>query len=416
MFRTFFIFLLALFQPILIGITTNTEKSMFKTQHILFTLLLSSISFKLLAADPLQIEIAYLQYQPDRPPALSNILPEPDDAGLKGAELGIQDSNTTGRFLQQHYQLSTTISTDADDMFAKASALKAQGTRLFVANMPAIHLEQLSRQLGKDVLIFNAGSQADELRTQTCLSNVLHSAPSRAMLTDALGQWLNAKRLKRWLLISGNQPEDKAYANAIKRTAKRFGSKIIEEKQWSFDTDLRRTAQKELPLFTQTDEYDVVIVADERGDFGEYLLYNTWYPRPVAGTQGLTPVTWHRVVEQWGAAQLQSRFGKLSNRWMTGKDYASWAAVRTLAEAVTQTRKNDAATLRRFILSDKFQLAAFKGRKLSYRTWSGQLRQTIPVIHPRAVVSQSPQPGFLHPVTDLDTLGFDKPESRCRLL
>ncbi len=44
-----------------------------------------------------------------------------------------------------------------------------------------------------------------------------------------------------------------------------------------------------MPLFTQTAEYDVVLVADERGDFGEYLPYQTWYPRPVAGTQGLTP-------------------------------------------------------------------------------------------------------------------------------
>ena len=30
-----------------------------------------------------------------------------------------------------------------------------------------------------------------------------------------------------------------------------------------------------MPLFTQASEYDVVLVADERGDFGEYLPYNT---------------------------------------------------------------------------------------------------------------------------------------------
>lgn len=377
-------------------------------------LLLSSTA-ALAAKQPLTIDVAYLQFQPERPPALSNVLPEPDDAGLAGAELGIKDSNTTGRFLNQKYQLTHKISTDAEQMLQDGKNLYDSGIRLFVVNMPSAQLQTFSAAMGNDALIFNAGSQADDLRTDVCLNNVLHTTPSRAMLTDALGQWLNAKRLKEWLLISGNQPEDKAYANALKRTAKRFGAEIVEEKQWSFDTDLRRTAQKELPLFTQTDEYDVVVVADERGDFGEYLLYNTWYPRPVAGTQGLTPVTWHRVVEQWGAAQLQSRFDKLAERWMTGKDYAAWAGVRSIAEAVTQTRSNNATELRSFILSDKFQLAAFKGRKLNYRTWSGQLRQTIPLIHPRALVSQSPQQGFLHPVTDLDTLGFDKPESRCRM-
>jgi ABC transporter substrate binding protein (PQQ-dependent alcohol dehydrogenase system) len=87
--------------------------------------------------------------------------------------------------------------------------------------------------------------------------------------------------------------------------------------------------------------------------------------------------------------------------------------VRSIAEAVTQLKTAEPAAVRDFLFSDRFQLAAFKGRKLSYRPWSGQLRQPIPLIHPRALVSQSPQEGILHPVTDLDSLGFDAPESRC---
>ncbi|MGB0467418.1 MAG: ABC transporter substrate-binding protein [Pontibacterium sp.] len=383
--------------------------------RITLTLFVILCSGALKASETLQVDIAYLQYQPGKPPALSNVLPEPEDAGLKGAELSIKDSNTTGRFLKQHYQLHRALETKAEAVLAAAGEFKAQGIRLFITNLPAAELSQVSALLGNEAIIFNAGSQADELRTTACLSNVFHTLPSRAMLTDALAQWMTAKRLSKWLLIHGNQPEDLAYARALKRSAKRFGSKIIAEKQWSFDTDLRRTAQKEVPLFTQTKEYDVVMVADERGDFGEFLLYNTWYPRPVAGTQGLTPVTWHRVVEQWGAAQLQSRFDKHAKRWMTGKDYAAWAGIRAIAEAVTKTGSKDALTLRSYILSDNFQLAAFKGRKLNFRSWSGQLRQTIPLIHPRALVSQSPQTGFLHPVTELDTLGFDKPESQCQM-
>ena len=33
----------------------------------------------------------------------------------------------------------------------------------------------------------------------------------------------------------------------------------------------------------------------------------------------------------------------------------------------------------------------------------------------RMVVSVSPQEGFLHQVSELDTLGVDQPESKCRL-
>lgn len=365
------------------------------------------------ANDGLEINISYLKQEIDQGPVLSNILPKPEDAGLMGAELGIKDSNTTGRFLKQKYKLTTSETDSTEELIKTAQEQFSQGIRFFVTNAPADTVKQLSTQLPEGALIFNAGSANDDLRSKACLSNVLHTLPSRAMLNDALAQWLKYKRLTDVLIITGPTEGDKAYRDAFKRAAKRFGIKIVDEKQWDFDSDLRRTAQKELPLFTQTKEYDVVFVADERGDFGEYVLFNTWYPRPVIGTQGLTPVAWHRVVEQWGAAQLQSRFDKLSGRWMTNEDYAAWAAVRSVAEAVTRTSKADYETVNSFIRSDSFELAGFKGRKLDYRQWSGQLRQPIPLVHPRSLVSQSPQDGFLHPTNELDTLGFDKREVKC---
>ncbi|WP_428035069.1 ABC transporter substrate-binding protein [Amphritea sp.] len=380
--------------------------------------ILAAALFSLCAqANPQEIRIGYIAYHPNQGPVLSNLLPEPEDRGFSGAELGLQDNNTTGRFLHQHYTLVSALANTPEEVNPTVKKWLDDGLRLLITDLPQqelISLNKLARSYG--AVLFNAGSYADELRTQECLVNTLHTLPSRAMLTDALGQWSNARRLQRWLLIKGSQPEDLAFADALKRSAKRFGLKIVAEKTWSFDTDLRRTAQRELPLFTQTDEYDLVVIADERGDFGEYVMYNTWYPRPVAGTQGLTPVAWHRVVEQWGAAQLQSRFEKDYHRWMNSKDYAAWAAVRSIGEAVTQTKSADTETLFRFINSDQFQLAAFKGRKLNYRSWSGQLRQPIPLVQPRSLVAQPPLEGFLHPVTDLDTLGFDKPESSCTVV
>ncbi|UTW04677.1 ABC transporter substrate-binding protein [Amphritea atlantica] len=364
----------------------------------------------------LDIKIGFIAYHPHQAPVLSNLIPEPDDRGFKGAELGLKDNNTTGRFLKQHYTLVSELADSPEQVSTIVKGWLKQGITLLVTDLPSAQLQQISALATQhNAIVFNAGSYANELRTEQCLENTLHTLPSRAMLTDALAQWANFRRLKNWLVIKGDTEEDIAYADSIKRSSKRFGINLIAEKTWDFDTDLRRTAQTELPLFTQTDEYDLVVVADERGDFGEYVQYNTWYPRPVAGTSGLKPVAWHRMVEQWGAAQLQSRFEKLSSRWMNDKDYAAWAAVRTIGEAVTQTRSNAPEELFSFITSDKFQLAGFKGRKLNYRPWSGQLRQPIPLVHPKSLVSQPPLEGFLHPVTELDTLGFDKPESSCQV-
>lgn len=362
----------------------------------------------------LDIRIGYLEHTPERGPVLSNVIPEPEDAGLRGAELAIADSNSTGRFLKHAYRLESAEAASPAALLEQARALHATGLRLFVVNAPADSLRQLSAAL-PDSLLFNAGSADDALRTDACASNVLHTLPSRAMLADALGQFLAVRKWNRALLIPGPTEDDAAYADALRRAAKRFGVKIVAEKPWSFDNDQRRSAQAEMPLFTQTAEYDVVLVADERGDFGEYVPYHTWYPRPVAGTQGLTPTGWHKTVETYGAAQLQKRFEEHAGRWMNDRDFAAWIAVRSVAAAVGRLKSSDPAAIRQLALSGELPLDGFKGRKLSYRDWNGQLRQPIPVVQPRALVTTSPQDGFLHPLTDLDSLGFDRPESRCNL-
>lgn len=372
----------------------------------------------LLAAGPasaaLEVRIGYLGYTPDRGPVLSNVIPEPADAGLRGAELAIEDSNSTGRFLKHSYRLQAAETASPAALLEQARALHADGLRLFVVNAPADSLRQLAAAL-PDSLLLNAGSADDSLRVEQCAANVLHTLPSRAMLADALGQFLAARKWQRALLIPGPTADDQAYADALRRAAKRFGVKIVAEKPWSFDNDQRRSAQAEMPLFTQTAEYDVVLVADERGDFGEYVPYHTWYPRPVAGTQGLTPTGWHKTVETYGAAQLQKRFEEHAGRWMNDRDFAAWIAVRSIATAANKLRSSDPAAIRQLALSADLPLDGFKGRKLSFRDWNGQLRQPIPVVHPRALVTTSPQDGFLHPVTDLDSLGYDRPESRCDL-
>jgi ABC transporter substrate binding protein (PQQ-dependent alcohol dehydrogenase system) len=235
------------------------------------------------------------------------------------------------------------------------------------------------------------------------------------MLTDALAQWLARRQWQDVFLIVGPTTDDKAWATAFHRAAKRFGVKILEEKPWTFNADLRRTASSELPRFTQGGDYDAVVVADERGDFGEYVPFNTWLPRPVVGTQGMSPEAWHRSLENWGAGQLQSRFETLAKRPMNSSDYAVWAAVRAIGEGVIRTKKAAAPVLRSYLLSDDFQLSGFKGTKLTFRTWNGQLRQPILLVHPRALVSVSPQEGFLHQKTELDTLGYDEPESLCQI-
>jgi ABC transporter substrate binding protein (PQQ-dependent alcohol dehydrogenase system) len=358
----------------------------------------------------------------DVPPPLSLLDMRPQDDGLAGAQLAINDNNTTGRFLKQHFVLDVVQGSNAGELIAEVGKRVEAGVSFVAIDASPQTVIALADSLkGRDALILNAGSSDDRLRESDCRPNVVHTAPSRAMLADALAQYLRWKRWERWFLVHGTEPDDMAYAEALRRAAKRFGLKIVEERAFKYDVGGRRAdggyeqVQEQIPAFTQrAPAYDVLVVADESGLFGEYLSYRTWDARPVAGTQGLVPTSWHPSLEQWGATQLQNRFRRLANRAMRPLDYDVWVALRSIGEAATRSKSAASADLIAYLKSTDFDLAAFKGRKLSYRAWDGQLRQPIVIGTAKLPVSISPQPGFLHQFTDLDTLGVDKPETNCR--
>lgn len=369
-----------------------------------------------LAQEVAVVRIAYLEQVTERPPKLSNLELPPEDEGIAGGRLSIKDNNTTGQFLKQSFELVVSEVAPEDDPLPAFETLMAEGFQLIVLNVPADALLRIADAAkDRDVLFFNAGAPDDRLRSADCRGNVLHIAPSRAMLADGLAQYMAWKRWPDWFLVVGQRDGDALFAAALKRAAKRFGTKIVEERAWDYGPDARRTAQAQVPAFTQGVDYDILMVADEIGVFGEYLAYRTWDPRPVAGTQGLVPTSWHRTHERWGAAQLQSRFRKAFGRYMTPLDYHVWAAIRTIGEGATRTGSADFTAIRDYIRSPDFELAGFKGQKLTFRRWNLQLRQPILLAADKALVSVSPQQGFLHQRSLLDTLGIDEPESDCRL-
>jgi ABC transporter substrate binding protein (PQQ-dependent alcohol dehydrogenase system) len=246
-------------------------------------------------------------------------------------------------------------------------------------------------------------------------------APSHAMIADALAQFLVWKRWDDWFLILGSHPEDQDLAEAFRTAAKKFGAEIVEERLFEDTGGARRTdtghvlVQKQMPVFTQdAEDHDVVVAADEAGIFAEYLPFQTWDARPVAGSAGLMARTWHPALEAWGATQFQNRFEAMAGRPMREEDYQAWLAVRIVGEAATRVSSGDFAVLRDHILSSQFEIAGFKGQKLTLRDWDHQLRQPILLTTDALTVSVSPQDVYLHQVSQLDTLGRDRPETLCQ--
>ncbi len=391
----------------------------FVTAILIFAVPFHSIA----AAQPTEVKIGYLRGPLSK--TMISLLDVPAaNEGLAGAQLAIADNNTTGSFTGQRFLLVDAEFNPDDDGGAAIKSLAEQGVSLVLTAVSADDLLKLSdvAKSRPPMLLLNISAEDDSLREQQCRANVVHVAPSRAMLADALAQYLVWKKWRRWALVTGSHTGDKLLGEAFRRSATRFGAKVVAEREFADSGGARRSdsglseVQRQMPTLTQgLGDYDVLLAADENEVFAGYLPYRTWDARPVAGSAGLVPTSWNGAFDQWGAVQLQNRFMKSFQRGMKPLDAQAWTAVRMIGEAAARAGNTDADALIKYIKGPEFSVAAFKGQKLTLRDWNLQLRQPILLFDGRNTVSVSPQEGFLHPVSALDTLGPDRPETACKL-
>lgn len=376
------------------------------------------------AAEGFDVPIVFLSRAEEPRLPLAFVDPVVEDPGVWGARLAIKDNQTTGSFLGHRYELIEEVMAAEADIGEVFARHVQAGRRLFIADLARADLLALAEHPDSaGTLIFNGRIGDDDLRVTSCFPQIFHTALSRAMRADALVQFLVWKKWTDLFLLAGSTEGDQAYAAALRRAVSKFGAELVAEESYAYDPIARRTdsghiqVQRQMPLATQGagDDYDVLLAVDENEIFGEYLPYNTFAPRPVAGTHGLVPMSWHRVQEQWGSTQIQRRFAEIAGRWMEERDYGAWLGIRAIGEAVTRTGSPETPALRDYLRSDDFALGGFKGLGLSFRPWNQQMRQPVLLVNKRVLVSVSPQPGFLHQRTPLDSLGYDRPETDCAL-
>lgn len=375
--------------------------------------------FNLTDARALDINTAVLRVTYPELLPISRLDLKPDDLGFVGAALADEDNQTTGSFLGMKFT-SQMIAATPETLEADLETLLGSGTNLLIVVANAEDTLRIADAAGPDVLVLNAGARETALRDDQCRANILHVSPSYNMLADSVVQFAIWKQWRNMFLIHGSNPKDLAMRDAYLRAITKFGGKVAEQREFEDTGGARRTdtghvlVQRQIPVFTQNAaDHDVVIAADASDVFGPYLAYHSWTPRPVMGAGGLRPVSLHPAHEAWGATQFQRRFEALSGRYVQETDYDVWLAIRAIGEAVIRTNSADPATLRAYLLGDEFELAAFKGRKVNFRAWNGQLRAPVLLTDGRLTVSVSPQDGYLHQRSTLDTIGLDQPESAC---
>jgi ABC transporter substrate binding protein (PQQ-dependent alcohol dehydrogenase system) len=295
--------------------------------------------------------------------------------------------------------------------------LKQAKVQHLVANLPLAGLLQLVKTaptaLG-GAMVFNTGLPDDELRGAMCAANLLHTYPSRSMLSDALAQYLAARNWRKLLVLQGPEAGDAAMGGALERSAKRYGLKLVQKKPFKLTGDPRERNLGNVRLLTSDREHEVVAVMDDDGEFARTVPYATQWPRPVVGANGLVAQAWHPQWERNGGPQLSRRFFKLAQRPMQGQDWAAWAAGMAVAAVLVDNPKAPIAQQLKALRGGSVFVDGFKGPRLSFRPWDGQLRQPVFLSHADGVAGTAPLDGVLHPKEVMDTLGVDEQESACR--
>ncbi len=380
----------------------------------------SLITAPVVPAGAVDVVIGYVELKRDvryaKRRMIARYLTQPLGRPFAGAETALKEVGFHGAKVGAGFKLRRIKGRNGDDLSDKVAAANDEGVGFFIADLSAAPLAKLiADSRGRNLLFFNVGAREDELRQKACASNLLHMIPNDAMTMDALAQFLSLRRWRKVLALVGPGVRDKALNRAFERAAKRFGLKITASKSFVLGNDPRQRTQNNLALLTGSGSYDVVFVADGNGEFARDVPYGTAQPRPVVGAEGLAATAWHWAWDRHGAPQLEKRFERKAKRPMRDGDWAAWLSVKTIAEAVQRRESTDYKVLRDHILSADLVLDGFKGNRLNFRPWDRQLRQPILLGTHNRIIERAPIEGFLHKDNNLDTLGFDRRESRCRL-
>ncbi|WP_137922235.1 ABC transporter substrate-binding protein [Hydrogenophaga sp. 2FB] len=341
----------------------------------------------------------------------------PQGRALQGVRLALEDAAFELQTAGLALVLREVVLTDAEALPKALAELRAAKVQHLVADLPLAELSQLVQSapaaLG-GAMVFNTALDDDSLRAQDCAAHLLHTLPSRHMASDALAQYLAARNWRKVLLLQGPAPGDRLMGESFTRAAKRYGLKIVQSKPFKLSGDPRERDLANTRLLTGEREHEVVAVMDADGEFARTLPYATQWPRPVVGANGLVASAWHVQWERNGGPQLSRRFQKLAQRPMQSHDWSAWVAGRAVAAVLVDDPKAPVAQQLKKLRGGSVFIDGFKGPRLSFRAWDGQLRQPMFLSHIDGVVGVAPLDGVLHPKEVLDTLGVDEAESTCR--
>lgn len=127
---------------------------------------------------------------------------------------------------------------------------------------------------------------------------------------------------------------------------------------------------------------------------------------------------WHESLERFGAGQLNARFRDRFGAGMNSDAWATWFAVKVVAETALRERTTNPEELVAALERSSARFDGHKGRPLTFRSWDHQLRQPLYIPggggEPHEIVEVPGRAAAGETVADqLDRLGATANERRC---
>ena len=334
---------------------------------------------------------------------------------IAGAKLGLKDIKPFQRMAKVKFKLMSlrikNIDTASNDIL---NHINSNNIKIILLDLPAAELSNVVNKISNlNLVVINISSKNNELRSSNCNQNLFHTIPSERMLSDSLAQYLSDKKWRKVLVLTGPLEIDKAKSESFIESAKQFGLKIVDNRNFLLGNDPRARDQNDLDFLTGSAKYDAVYISDTHKEFSYGVPFATHIPSAVIGSSGLTPRAWHWSYLRHGAPQVHGRFERMNQRRMTEEDWAAWVAMRAIAEALVRFKDNENFSFHNSFVSENFKLDGSKGPVLNFRKWNRQLRQPIMLSTDNWVTSIAPLESFVHRENNLDTIGIDSKTSKC---
>ncbi len=334
---------------------------------------------------------------------------------IAGAELGLKDIKPFQRMSKVKFNLvKKRIKNNEDSAEVIYKHILENNIKFILLDFPASELLKITNKIIElNITSINVSSKNNELRSSKCNKNLFHTIPSERMLSDSLAQYLSEKKWRKILVLTGPLEIDKLKSNSFIESAKQFGLKIIDNRNFVLGNDPRAREQNDLDFLTGSAKYDAVYIADTLKEFSYRVPFATHNPAIVIGSSGLIPRAWHWSYLRHGAPQVHGRFERMHKRRMTEEDWAAWVAMRAIAEAIVRFKDNENFSFNDTFINKEFKLDGSKGPVLNFRSWNRQLRQPIMLSTENWVTSIAPLSSFVHRENNLDTIGMDNKTSKC---